>query len=300
MTEPQALAVVGLGGMGGAMAHRLTDAGHALTVHNRDRAKADRLAAEREPVRVAGTPADAARAARVILLSLSDEAAVEQVVFDAMAPALRPGHLLIDTSTVSPGYARDATARLRDRGVRRVEACVLGNPDLARAGGLRVLAAGAAPDLDDAAPVLAALGSEVLRLGPPGTGAAVKLAFNLLLGAQVASLAEAVRYGERAAGLDRAALLTAIERSGFSSRVMAYRAAIMREGRYDPPAFRAALMDKDLRLVLDDATAHDVDLPVTATARAAFARQIDAGDGDLDAAAVVEHDPARTAEEVAG
>lgn len=308
MAQRGTLAFAGLGGMGSAMAHRLAASGFALTVHNRDRTKADALAAGAEgDVAVARTAGDAARATRsagTLVLSLSDETAVEEVVFGALAGALRPGLLIIDTSTVSPRYAHEVTGRLAERGVRRVEACVLGNTDLARAGRLRVLAGGTDADLDAAAPVLDALGSEVLRLGPAGTGAAVKLAFNLLLGTQVAALAEAVRYGEEAAGLDRERLLSAIESSGFCSRVMAFRAGIMRERTYSPAAFRAVLMDKDLRLVLDDAAAHGVGLPVTASARSRFAAQVAAGFGDRDAAAVVEHaeppsaggEPVRTAE----
>lgn len=293
MAQRQTLAFAGLGGMGSAMARRLAASGFALTVHNRDRNKAYAVAESAEgDVTVARTAADAAEAAMsagTLVLSLSDETAAEEVVFGVLAHALRPGLLIIDTSTVSPRYAREVTGRLAERGVRRVEACVLGNTDLALAGKLRVLAGGTDADLETAAPVLDALGAEVLRLGPAGTGAAVKLAFNLLLGAQVAALAEAVQYAEQAAGLDREQLLSAIEHSGFCSRVMAFRAEIMRERRYSPAAFRAVLMDKDLRLVLDDAIAHGVGLPVTASARSRFAAQVAAGSGDQDAAAVVEH-----------
>jgi 3-hydroxyisobutyrate dehydrogenase-like beta-hydroxyacid dehydrogenase len=284
--EKQALVFIGLGGMGSAMAHRLIDGGYELTVYNRDHAKARPLA--ERGASVAATPADAAAAAGVVLLSLSDEAAVEQIVFTQLGHSLRPGLLVIDTSTVSPGYSRDLTGRLGAAGVQRVEACVLGNPDLARAGGLRLLAAGEAAGLDAAAPVLEALSAEVIRLGDAGTAAVMKLAFNLLIGAQIASLAEAVRYGEQAAGLNRAALLTAIERSGFCSRVMGFRAAIMREGRYEPAAFRATLMDKDLRLALGDAAAYGLTLPVTAASQQRFGAMLAAGTGDLDAAAVVE------------
>jgi 3-hydroxyisobutyrate dehydrogenase-like beta-hydroxyacid dehydrogenase len=164
---------------------------------------------------------------------------------------------------------------------------------LARAGRLRVLAAGDSDDVRAVRPVLDALGPQVLHLGGAGMGATMKLAFNLLLGAQVATLAEAVQYGV-AAGLDRDELLEAIAESGFSSLVMAFRAELMRGRAYDPPAFRTRLMHKDLSFAVDDAARVDVGMPVTRAAAEAFARVMAAGAAELDAAAILEH-PARPA-----
>jgi 3-hydroxyisobutyrate dehydrogenase len=110
----------------------------------------------------------------------------------------------------------------------------------------------------------------------------------MLLGAQVASLAEGVRYGERA-GLDRETLLTAIAASGFSSMVMSFRADIMSKRSYEPPAFRARLMDKDLRLIADDAAALGADRAVMDLVHGLFSRVVEAGDGDKDAAVIIEH-----------
>ncbi|MFF3327791.1 NAD(P)-binding domain-containing protein [Streptomyces sp. NPDC002889] len=281
-----ALAFVGLGNMGGGMAHALIDAGHRLTVYNRTEAKARPLV-DAGAVSAAG-PAEAARGHSVVVLSLSDEAAVDDVLFGRIAPVLAPGSIVIDTSTVSPEYARKAAARLGDAGLRRVEACVVGNPFQAREGKLRVYTSGAEQDAAEVAHILDAIGSEVLHLGAPGTAATLKLIFNLLLGAQVASLSEAVAYGVRA-GLDRDGLLTAIAGSGFSSLVMRFRAELMRKGAYEPAFFRSALMEKDLRLALDDATATGVELPVLDTVRAGFAAVVAAGDGEKDASVLIEH-----------
>lgn len=279
------VAVLGLGGMGGGMAHRLLDGGVDLTVWNRTPAKAAGLVAA--GARQADSPAEAVTDADVILVSLADEEAVEQVVFGTVCAAARPGTPIVDTSTVSPTYARQAGERAARAGVKRIEACVVGNPHQARNGELRVLTAGSPDDLDEVADLLALLGPQVVHLGPPGMAATMKLVFNAMLGAQVASMAEAVAYGERA-GLDRDMLLTAVERSGFSSRVMSFRAALMRERTYQPAAFRTRLMNKDLRLALAEAATVGVDMPVVERSAATFTEAIDAGYGDQDAAAVHE------------
>ena len=115
----------------------------------------------------------------------------------------------------------------------------------------------------------------------------MKLVMNLLLGAQVASLAEAVSYGV-AAGLDRDLLLAAIGGSGFSSKVMSFRADIMRERRYEPAAFRSRLMAKDLGLGLGEAARLGISMPVVERAADRYRDLVEKGDGDLDAAALLE------------
>ncbi|MFC4533222.1 NAD(P)-dependent oxidoreductase [Sphaerisporangium dianthi] len=279
------IAVIGLGGMGAGLAHRLLEAGHAVTVHNRTPGRAAPL--EAAGARVAASPQDAVAGAEAVLLCLSDEAAVDAVLTADVLDAVKPDSTVVNTGTVSPGHSRLLAGRVAAAGRRFVESALLGNPSQARAGELRVLAAGDAADVERVRPVLEALGHQLLHLGPVGQAAAFKLVFNLLLGAQVASLAEAVAYGVRA-GLPRDLLLTAVAASGFSSKVMAFRADIMRERTYEPAAFRAALMEKDLRLALAAAGELGVDLPVAARAAERFAAVVAAGDGDLDAAVLVE------------
>ncbi|MFI6823847.1 NAD(P)-dependent oxidoreductase [Micromonospora sp. NPDC050187] len=279
------VAVLGLGGMGGGMAHRLLSSGVELTVWNRTAAKAAGLVAA--GARQADSPAEAVAEADVVLVSLADEDAVEQVLFGAVCRAARPGTPIVDTSTVSPTYAREAGERAARAGVKRIEACVIGNPHQARNGELRVLTAGAQEDLAEVGDLLALLGPQVVHLGPPGMAATMKLVFNAMLGAQVASMAEAIAYGERS-GLNRDMLLRAVEHSGFSSKVMSFRAALMRERKYEPAAFRTRLMNKDLRLALAEAAKVGVDMPVIERSAVTFTEAIDAGYGDQDAAAVHE------------
>ena len=279
-------AFVGLGAMGSGMACNLADSGLPLVVHNRTRAKAGPVLAA--GARWAGSAADAVAGADVVVVSLADEQAEEEVVFGDAVRGLRPGTYLIDTSTISPTFSRRATERLAAIGVHRVEACVVGNPGQAREGVLRVFAAGEQRHVDAVRDVLDVLGHQVLHVGDTGAGCTMKLVFNLLLGAQLSSLAEGVTYGVEA-GLDRTMLLDTIRQSGFSSLVMGFRAEIMRDRRYQPPAFRTTLMAKDLRLALKEAASAGVSLPVTASAAAEFDRVVTAGGGDADAAVIVEH-----------
>jgi 3-hydroxyisobutyrate dehydrogenase-like beta-hydroxyacid dehydrogenase len=284
------LAFIGLGSMGAGMARRLLDAGFPLVVHNRTPAKATTLA--EAGARVAASSGDAAESARIVFLSLSDEAAVEQVLFAELSGRLRPGTLVLDTSTVSPEYSAGAAQRLARTGIRRVEACVIGNPAMARAGKLRILTAGQRADAVDVRAILQVLAQTIVHIGPYGSACALKLSFNMILGSQVAALAEAVCLAE-SVGVDRDLFLTALAGSGFSSPTLAFRADLIRSRRYLPAGFRAALMEKDLRLALDEAAARGLGLPVTAAAANRFGEAVRDGQGDKDAAVIADLRPSQ-------
>ncbi len=112
-----AVAFLGLGSMGSGMAHRLLDTGFTLTVHNRTAAKAAPLMAA--GAQRAASAALAVDGARTVVLSLSDETAIEQVLFGELAGRLRAGTVVVDTSTISPAYSRSACGRLGRSGVRQ-------------------------------------------------------------------------------------------------------------------------------------------------------------------------------------
>ncbi|NUR59795.1 MAG: NAD(P)-dependent oxidoreductase [Catenulispora sp.] len=278
------VAFIGLGGMGSGIAMRLLDADVPLTVYNRTRAKAEPFGDA--GAAVADTPAKAAAVADIVLLSLADEDALEEVVFgpDGVAAGLRPGGYVLDTSTASPAFSRAMATRLAAQEVRFVEARLLGNPLHARSGELRVFTAGEDADVATVRPLLEVIGQEVRSLGPVGAAATFKLAFNVLLGAQLAAMSEAVTYAQQA-GLSREIVLHAIGNSGLSSPVLAFRCGLALQRRFDPPAFRTRLMRKDLRLALED-TEHP--MPVIESAMAYFDDAVAAGWGDLDSAVVLQ------------
>jgi len=282
------ITVVGLGAMGSGMARRLIEAGFRTSVYNRTQEKAESLvSAGASLARSAKEAADA----DLVLLSLADEEAVDDVLFGDIVTYLKPGTIVVDTSTVSPSYSRNAAVRLTASGVPRVEACVIGNPEMAYAGELRLFAAGAEADVAAARHVLDAIGRQGVKyLGETGRASAMKLAFNLLLGLQTAALAETVQFAE-ALGLDREALLTAIVKSGWRSPVLNYRAEFMRTRRYRPAGFRASLMAKDLRLAAEESTARGIALPLLRQVERRYAEAVERGSGDQDAAVLAELKP---------
>ncbi len=280
------IAFLGLGAMGSGMAARLVDAGFDVTVHNRSAAKSDELA--KRGARVATDPADAVRGAQVVLLSLATADVVARALFgpDGAVTGLAPGAVVADLSTVSPDAAVRQAQLLAARGHRGLDACVLGNARHARDGELRFMIGGDAAAVQVLAPVLETLAKEVRHLGPSGSGAKAKIAMNLLMGAQMQALAEAIVYGE-AAGLDRDTLISMIAASGYSSPMMAFKCRAMADRTFERADFKLALMRKDLGLVLDQARSLGVALPVTAAGHQVLTAAVERGLGDLDCSAVL-------------
>src|SRR5215210_7384833 len=284
--ERKRIGFIGLGGMGGGMASRLTESGYQLAVYNRTREKAEPIAAL--GARVADSPADAARDADVVMLSLSNQNVVDTMLFgeDGAADALRDGGFILDLSTVPPGFARELADRARAAGKRALDTCVLGAPHHARTGELRVMVGGGEDDFQAVEDILQTIGKEVTYLGTNGLGATMKLVLNMLMGVQMPALAEAVVFGERA-GLPREAILQMIAGSGYSSPVMTFRCPMMAERQFQRVAFSLALMEKDMTLVVNEAREHGVPMPVAETAREALANASEQGLGGFDVSAIL-------------
>nr|BFE80704.1 hypothetical protein GCM10020093_033050 [Planobispora longispora] len=207
--------------------------------------------ARRGGAATAGTPAEAAAGAELVITVLSDPAAVTEVL-TAATPGLRDGTLVVEMSTVGPA----AVAALRDllpAGVGLVDAPVLGSVGPARDGALTVLAGGLPADLARCRKVLGVFG-EVRELGGPGAGAAMKLAvMSVLVPAQVL-LAEAVAYG-RAAGVDAGALLDVLDATPLGA--LAERVRPAAEGGAVGRRYGLGLAAKDLALAVKDLAVKD-------------------------------------------
>ena len=284
--ERQRIGFIGLGGMGGGMATRLAESGYEVTVYNRTREKAEPVAAL--GARVAESPADAARDADVVMLSLSNQNVVETLLFgdDGAAEALRDDGFILDLSTVPPDFARELASRAQADGKHALDTCVLGAPHHARSGELRVMVGGSEEDFHAVEDILNTIGKEVTYLGPNGLGATMKLVLNMLMGVQMPALAEAVVFGERA-GLPRDAILKMIAGSGYSSPVMNFRCPMMAERQFQRVAFALALMEKDMALVVNEAREHGVPMPVAETAKEALSNASEQGLGGFDVSAIL-------------
>jgi 3-hydroxyisobutyrate dehydrogenase len=284
--ERHRIGFIGLGSMGLGMASNLTESGYDVAVYNRTRAKSEEVG--KLGARVADSPADAAREADVVMLSLADQHVVESMLDgdDGVFAGLREGGYVVDMSTVPPGFARELAERASAAGYRALDACVLGNPQHSREGDLRVMVGGAEEDFQAIEPVLQTLGKEVTYLGGNGMGATMKLVLNMLMGVQMPALAEAVVFGERA-GLPRQKILEMIAASGYSSPVMKFRCGMMGRRAFQQAAFKLALMRKDMMLVLAESQELGVPMPVSESAYAMLTAASQQGLGDFDVAAIL-------------
>src|SRR6266566_6530565 len=276
------IAFLGLGQMGTPMAMRLLQAGHELTVWNRTPDRAKPLAAA--GATVARSPAEAGAGAAFAITMLATPEALKEVVLGehGLVKALGPGQVYIDMSTVGPHTVRSIAARF-PQGVVIVDAPVRGSVSQAAEGRLEIFVGASDKDFERVRPILESLGS-VGHVGGPGAGAAMKLVANLALGASIAAVGEALALGG-ALGLGRAPLLNMLEGSQLSPVVRAKRSNI--ESGHYPPNFKLRHAAKDLRLVIEAASAVDRNLKVSAAARACLDAAIERGAADLDYSAVV-------------
>ena len=283
--EPTTVAVLGTGRMGGAIARRLQASGFAITVWDRTRDKAERL--KLGPV--AATPAHAIREADVALSSLTDAAAVRSVYLgrDGVIEHAA-GQLLVEMSTGGPDVIEELGQQAGARGVRLLEAPVLGSVPAVESGTLAVLVGGSASDVEQARPVLERLG-EVHYVGTLGSAARLKLVANSMLGIISAAAAELLAAGT-AAGLERGQVFWALAR--YAPFLMAREAGFLRD-QHQPTMFAIRDLVKDLELALDLYGRSQVPVPLTHQTRELFAEVLPAS-SDLDISAIVRR-PARPA-----
>jgi len=278
------IAFCGLGVMGLPMATRLAAAGHQVRVWNRTPGRdADAVAAGAV---AAATPAEAARDADAAITMLAGPESLDEVVFgpEGLAATLRPGAALIDMSTVGPDAIRALNQRLAGR-VAVLDAPVTGSAPHAAAGTLRIMVGATAEEFARWREVLTPLG-EPVHVGPPGTGAAVKLVVNSATAALTSLLAEALALADRL-GVDERAALDALAASPMGIIVERTREKI-ETGSY-PPAFKLALAAKDLGLATALAAERGLELRMDQAARSRLQAADRDGLGELDFSAVVAH-----------
>jgi 3-hydroxyisobutyrate dehydrogenase len=285
-SNKQKIAFIGLGNMGLGMACKLAESGYDMAVYNRTRSKGDE--AEKLGARLADSPADAARDAEVLMLSLADQHVVDGMLFgdDGAMGTLPEGGYVVDMSTVPPDYARELAERASGDGFKVLDACVFGAPFHARQGELRVMVGGAEEDMKAVEGILDTIGKDVTHLGGNGMGATMKLVLNMLMGIQMPALAEAVVFGEQA-GIPREKILQMIAGTGYSSPVMTFRCPMIGERNFENAMFKLGLMRKDMMLVLEQSQELSVPMPVTESAYAMLTAAKAMGLGDLDVAAIV-------------
>ncbi len=279
------LGFIGLGAMGMPMARNLLRKGFRVTVvRHRDPDAPAALAAL--GAGVVASPVELDGRADVVILMLPTSREVEEVVLGAggLAGVLRPVQTIVDMGTSDPASTRRIAAALATRGVAFIDAPVTGGVGGAEAGTLTIMAGGPPDAVERVRPVLAALGTLVVRVGESGSGHVVKLLNNLIALSTSALIAEALALAERS-GVARSTVFEVLEHGSANSTTLRGVAARLREGRFEP-GFKLALARKDLRLAEALAEATGTRLEVTTAARAVYDRACSAGMGDLDVAAI--------------
>jgi 3-hydroxyisobutyrate dehydrogenase-like beta-hydroxyacid dehydrogenase len=279
-----AVAFLGLGIMGSRQAVHLARAGHDLTVYNRTTKTAEDWAAE-HGARVARTPSEAAAAADVVISMVVDGPMVEALLLDA-ADGARDNALFVDMSTIAPSQTRAIGGRLAERGIRFVDAPVTGSAPKAAAGTLTIMCGGDDADVEQARPLLEAMGETIVHVGALGQGEMAKLINNSVAAANAAVVAQALVVG-KATGLDLEALTAVMAAGSGGSAMLDLKAGPMREHDYTT-LFKLEHMLKDVRLCLEEAQAAGVPFPGAAAARDQYVAALGRGLGDRDFAAVLE------------
>jgi 3-hydroxyisobutyrate dehydrogenase-like beta-hydroxyacid dehydrogenase len=276
--------LIGLGNMGTAFAERLLDAGYDLVVHSRSGRKVAPLVAR--GATEAGSPSELAAAVDVVLTSLPDDEAFESVAA-AVVAAARPGAVLADSSTVSPGASARVAAEADDASILYLRAPVSGNPSVVRAGNLSFIVSGPPAALDRAEPVLRAIGPTIHHVGDAEQARIVKLAINLVIAGLAQLMAEALVLGE-ASGVSRGVLLETMAESAAGAPFVKYKTEPLLRDDYTA-TFTTSLMEKDIDLVLEAAEAGGVALPLANEIKGILRSAIEAGFGGVDFMALFPH-----------
>jgi 3-hydroxyisobutyrate dehydrogenase len=272
--------------MGRGMAANLLKAGFPLTVYNRTREKAEPLAAQ--GATIAGTPAEGAKGADVVISMLADDSASRAAWLgeDGALDTMASGSTVIECSTLTPGWIAELDRQTKSRDIGLVEAPVTGSRPQAEAGQLSFLCGAEAATLDAVRPVLAVMSKAILHLGPVGSGGQLKLINNFLCAAQVASFAEAVAWVERTQ-LDRTQALDFLKTGAAGSGILNAMTDRMTARTYEVN-FLLRLLNKDLRYAQTAAAENGVTLTTAAATGQLFDKAEQQGLGEKDMSAVIE------------
>lgn len=275
--------VIGLGAMGAPMASHLADAGLLSMVWNRTMTRAEVLAQEIGAV-AADTPVQLAAACNVILTCVSADQDLLAVI-DQLLPGIKPGSVVVDTSTVSPATARQISASLREAGAGFVDAPVSGGVEGAQKGTLSVMAGGDSASISRIMPVLEAISASVTHMGPVGFGQATKAVNQVMIAGIAEAVCEALALAEKL-NLPSGRLLSVVGAGAAGSWFLDHRGKSMLESEFDV-GFKLSLLLKDLLICQALAQDLDISLPTVEAAIKDYQELVKLGDGDHDISGLI-------------
>ncbi|WP_306110562.1 MULTISPECIES: 3-hydroxyisobutyrate dehydrogenase [Roseovarius] len=268
---------IGLGNMGAPMAANLAAAGH-------DVAGFDTAGTTAEGVSVATSATDAASDADVVITMLPN-GQILRAVADQVIPAMKPGAVLLDCSTVDVDSARAVAEQANAAGLGALDAPVSGGIGGAQGGTLTFMVGGDESAFATAKPLFDIMGQKAVHCGPSGNGQAAKICNNMILGATMIVTCEAFALADKL-GLDRQAMFDVVSTSSGSSWSMNTYCPAPGIGPQSPsdndykPGFAAELMLKDLTLAIQAAETADADTPIGQAARDLYRRFVEDEDGN--------------------
>ena len=284
---------IGIGRMGSAIAGRVLEGGHELTVWNRTPEKTTELA--ERGAQVASSVAEACASAEAVLTMLANDGALLEVALESegIVESLGNGAIHVVMGTHGIDAVRTLTERHAEAGQVLVAAPVLGRPDIAAAGQLGIVAAGPADAVDRCRPLFEAIGRRTFEAGDrPEAATSIKLANNFVLGAAIETMAEAFAL-VRSYSVEPALFHEVLTEALFAAPAYKVYGTIMVDEDYDRVGFTTELALKDVDLTLAAAGHAHVPLPSANVLRDRLLSAIAHGDSDRDWA-VLAREQART------
>ena len=274
------LGFIGLGAIGLPIAANLLKAGFSLKVHNRSRLaeKSKQLIGAQS----CSTPKDAAKGCDILLICVSDEVAVETVLFGPTGAesSLTEGTIVIDLSTISPSKARLFSARLAKKNIEYIDAPVTGGTEGAKDATLTIFIGASNASSKKISSVLKAIGSAFYTFENVGKGQEVKALNQILVAGSYAAVAEAIALGE-ALNLPMNKVLEALQKGAANSWALSNRSQSMLKDEY-PLGFKLHLHHKDLSIALRTAEESGIKLPITSKVKELEEELINQGYKDED------------------
>ena len=280
------IALLGLGAMGSRMAKRLIEAGHSLTVYNRNSEKAEPLL--KIGANFAGTPASAVLGAEFVFSMVTDDEAAREVWLNHQNPAISgvsSAQVVLECSTISPGWAKEVAAAVERKSGHFIECPVAGSRPQAEAGKLICFFGGKASVAEKVTEILKPLAEATHLVGDVGSGAVFRLLANGYFLAQIAALKEVMDVAERA-GLKTKQVNEIFQTLPATSPALKGILQPVAAGNTDP-RFTAALVEKDLRYLIDLSLELNAHEGIFRETHKYFQKAVNDGKGDKNASVVI-------------
>jgi 3-hydroxyisobutyrate dehydrogenase-like beta-hydroxyacid dehydrogenase len=292
------ISYVGLGTMGGGMASNLLKAGYKLTVWNRTGEKCEPFT--RKGARVADTPADAVRDTELVMYSLSNDQAVEEVVFGAkgILSGIKEGQIAMDMSTVLPATSMREKEAYAKRGVDFLDAPVFGSKQESTDAKLWIMAAGNKAVFEKVKSVLEHLGQTIHYFGKNGNATAMKLVGNLIVALELEALAEGLVLAQKA-GLDLRTVMEVVKVADFRSPLLVSNGRNILKRDFSP-SFALKLMLKDADLIAKFSESLESPTPALPIVQKNLESAVALGFGEQNASALIKSLEKEAAVEVNG